>query len=245
MTRDIYTILWKEWKEVFYQRGSLWRGLLTDLLLPVFVLGVLLPLVSGRAWVTSYGLILYVWMPPYLAIGLVANAFAGERERHTLETLLASRLPDEAILLGKMAAAMTYGVAVTFAVGLVGAIVVNVVFPRGGFVFFSGITLLTMLLAALLITGFVAGAGTLASLHAPTVRVAAQRLSFALVLPGLVIGVAGQLIPESWRNAAFEVAVQVGIPRLAVIVVAFFIGLDVVLFMVCAARFRRDSLILD
>ena len=33
---------------------------------------------------------------------LVADSFAGERERHTLETLLASRLPDRAILAGKL-----------------------------------------------------------------------------------------------------------------------------------------------
>jgi ABC-2 type transport system permease protein len=240
---DIRTVLWKEWKEVFYQRGSLKKGMLTDLLLPVIVLGGLLPLLAGRGWISTSGLVLYVWMPPYLAVGLVANAFAGERERHTLETLLASRLSDEAILLGKMLAAMTYGVSVTFMVGFVGAIVVNVVFPVGGFIFFSAPTLVVMLLASLLLTGFVASAGTLASLYAPTVRQAAQRLSFALVLPGLVVGVAAQALPGDFKQRALVAMADFGIPKLALIAVGLFAALDIVLVMACIARFKRDSMI--
>ena len=37
---------------------------------------------------------------------MIADGIPGERERHTLETLLASRLSDRSILLGKVMAAV-------------------------------------------------------------------------------------------------------------------------------------------
>jgi ABC-type Na+ efflux pump permease subunit len=40
---------------------------------------------------------------------MITDSIAGERERQTLETLLASRLPDRAILLGKVAAITLLG----------------------------------------------------------------------------------------------------------------------------------------
>ena len=43
-----------------------------------------------------------------MIISFIGDAIAGERERHTLETLLASRMPDRAILLGKVIAIVLY-----------------------------------------------------------------------------------------------------------------------------------------
>ena len=72
----------------------------------IAVFGVFLPLQNGASWVTSpITMVYWAWMPLMLVTGVIADSFAGERERHTLETLLASRLPDRAILLGKVAAA--------------------------------------------------------------------------------------------------------------------------------------------
>jgi ABC-2 type transport system permease protein len=92
-----------------FQRGSL-RGGWLGLVIFVAVFGILLPLQSGRGWVESpTGLAVWAWVPFLLVSSVVADSFAGERERHTLETLLASRLPDRAILFGKLATAVGYG----------------------------------------------------------------------------------------------------------------------------------------
>ena len=93
MIVDIWTVVWKEWQELLRAGGSMRSGLFRLLLLPV-MLGIFLPLQARGTWVTEPTALLgYAWVPAFLVIGLVGDSFAGERERHTLETLLASRLP--------------------------------------------------------------------------------------------------------------------------------------------------------
>ena len=102
MFYDIMTITQKELKEIVLQRGSLRSGL-TNVLVSLGVIGILFPLQFGPAWLSSLiALLSTAWLPLFMAMGLVADAFAGERERHALETLLASRLNNQAILYGKM-----------------------------------------------------------------------------------------------------------------------------------------------
>ena len=76
------------------------------------------------------------WMPFLWVSGIVADLFAGERERHTLESLLATRLSDQSILFGKLLAALTYGFAVTWVVMLAGLVTVNIGFGRQGLLFY-------------------------------------------------------------------------------------------------------------
>ena len=112
MFTDIYTIIRKEWKEIFLQKGGMRGGLLSQVII-LALLGVFLPLQNGPEWLTSPAAALaWLWLPVMLTMNMVAEAFAGERERHTLETLLASRLSDRAILFGKMAASILYGFAI-------------------------------------------------------------------------------------------------------------------------------------
>ena len=53
-------------------------------------------------------MLLLLWIPFFVIISFIGDAIAGERERHTLETLLASCMPDRAILLGKVLAVVFY-----------------------------------------------------------------------------------------------------------------------------------------
>src|SRR6476660_5544398 len=103
MNADFATVLWKEWKEILLERAAGGSGLRP--LIMVGLIGIFLPLRLGPlryfAPQSVLGLIV-VSLAGILAV--VPDAFAGERERHTLETLLASRLPDRSILLGKLAA---------------------------------------------------------------------------------------------------------------------------------------------
>jgi hypothetical protein len=106
---DILSIVWKEFRELLIQKPNL-RGGWFGLLVFIGVFGVMLPLQSGQAWVESpIGILYWIWVPFMMVSTMIADSFAGERERHTLETLLASRLTDTSILLGKIFAALTYG----------------------------------------------------------------------------------------------------------------------------------------
>src|SRR5688500_2470033 len=126
MTADILTVAWKEWLEFRDQLLRLKRGGLSALIV-VLLLGIITPLQMGPLWNKS-ALMLAYW--PLLSSGmvstLIADAFAGERERHTLETLLASRLSDTSILLGKVLAAILYGLVFTFANIVVGVITLTI-----------------------------------------------------------------------------------------------------------------------
>lgn len=53
-------------------------------------MGILVPAQSGSTWTTSPSTpFLIAWVTLGLVVSMTADSFAGERERHTLETLLA------------------------------------------------------------------------------------------------------------------------------------------------------------
>src|SRR5665648_247246 len=115
MINDIFTIVCKDLKEVLSSRGNARSGAIY-LLIVIGVMGVLMPIQSGRAWFTEPLIpLVWSWFPIFLVISVVTDSFAGERERNTLETLLASRLSDRAILFGKLSAAVLYGWGISIA----------------------------------------------------------------------------------------------------------------------------------
>src|SRR5215207_5614395 len=96
MLTDISTVIWKEWKEFLGQRSTL-----LSMLFFLAVFAGLLPLQAGERWVDSpLSVANLVFVPLFFVLTVIADSFAGERERHTLDTLLASRLTDRAILFG-------------------------------------------------------------------------------------------------------------------------------------------------
>src|SRR5512135_723452 len=105
---DIFTTMWRDFREQFFSAGNR-RGGWMNVAIMVGVAGLWFPLQTGREWFTSWLAVYTACFPIMTVVTLVADSFAGERERHTLETLLASRLPDRAIVLGKLLAAASYG----------------------------------------------------------------------------------------------------------------------------------------
>ena len=137
MITDILTVALKEIKELPYLRRDKSRNNLFTLIIFIGVFGIFLPLQTGKEWVTSpLNLLYWAWLPFMLVGTTMVDAFAGERERHTLETLLASRLSDRAILFGKILAGVIYGLAMTFMCILLGLATVNVAFGKDGLLFF-------------------------------------------------------------------------------------------------------------
>jgi ABC-2 type transport system permease protein len=245
VTRDILSMAWKEWRELFQFGGSVRGGRLTLVLL-LAVFGVFNPLMAGPEWVQSPGSMVYWgWVPLMLVAGAVADSFAGERERHTLETLLASRLPDRAILLGKILAAVAYGWVLVMGMLLLSLVTINLarrawpplLFPWR---FAIGAPAIAFLGAALAAT-----AGVLVSLRASTVRQAAQTLNLGIMAIIFAPVLAVQALPAAWKSQLMAWFLSVGSDRALWSVAAALALLDVGLLMAAFARFRRARLILD
>lgn len=242
---DVWTMVWKEWREFRDQLLSLRRGGLSALILAL-ILGVVAPVQLGPEWVHSK-LIIGYW--PFLAAtmvsSLIADSVAGERERHTLETLLASRLPDASILLGKIVAAVIYGVGFAVANLVIGLVAVNIAYREDGFILFDArrftVTIVLTVLASLLM----AGIGVFISLRASTVKQAQQAFGIAIIV--LTMGpllLFNALAPET-REALLGRLATVGETRIEAYVMSGLLVLSVIVIGAALARFRRGRLVLD
>ncbi|MFZ6030070.1 MAG: ABC transporter permease [Chloroflexota bacterium] len=247
MVSDILTVLWKELRELPVAAGGGFRGGKGGMLIFLLVFGVYMPLQSGPGWVTSpLSLLYWAWVPFLLVSSVIADSFAGERERHTLETLLASRLSDKAILFGKLGAGIVYGWGITIACLLLGLVALNLVHGKDGLLLYSpavggGILALTFLVAAL-----ASGLGVLISLRAATVRQAQQTFSFAFLLVFVPI-FALPLLPEAWRVrfSSAVMNVETNLTPLVLVAGCVLLLLDGILIAASLVRFQRSKLILD
>lgn len=245
MNHDIGAVFWKEWNEILLQRTAGGGGLRP--LLVVGVIGILVPLRLGPQRYFGLGPILILTMLAMVSISaVVADAFAGERERHTLETLLASRLPDRAILFGKMLACLAYGWLIAIVTIALGIITVNVANWNGHVLFYRNTaSWLALVLAPPLLGGIVAAAGVLVSLRAATVRSAQQTLSLAMVAIFLLASFGVDALPESvtaWFGRILQTWSAVAV-TLAVSAVA--LAINALLVLAAMGRFQRSKLVLD
>ena len=242
---DVFTVAWKEWRELL-QLGGSHRGGRFSLVILIGVFGVFLPLQAGADWVQSPATVFYWgWVPLMLVGSAVADSFAGERERHTLETLLASRLPDSAILLGKMFAAVTYGWGLVLIMLVLSLVTVNLSARTGPLLVFPWRFAVGAPLLALLGSGLAATAGVLVSLRAPTVRQAAQTLNVGVLLLIFVPVLGMQALPDSLKAQMAARAMAIGVDGLLWVSAGLLALLDLSLLAVAFARFRRSRLVLD
>ena len=245
MINDIFTIVRKDLKEVLSSRGNARSGAVY-LLIVVGIMGILMPIQSGRAWFTEPLIpLVWSWFPIFLVISVVTDSFAGERERNTLETLLASRLSDRAILFGKLSAAVLYGWGISIASNLVAVVAINVSDPQGGFQFYNLSLYLALLVIPLLAGLLMSSIGVLVSLNAPTARAAYQKLSLAMLaiwlLPTILINFAGKSLNSQMSTFLQNVNItQLGIGLSVIVLLA-----DIVLVYIATKRFKRSRLILD
>jgi ABC-2 type transport system permease protein len=246
MIADLLTMMWKEWKEMLLQHGGIRSGILPMVIAPLGLLGVMLPWQMGRAWVESpLTLAVWAWMPLMLMSSLIADSFAGERERHTLETLLASRLPDRAILLGKVCAVVSYGWGLTMLGVLMGLLTVNLVHEQGQLLLYSWKFTLGILALSWLGSWLAAGAGVLVSLRAATVRRAQQFLMLAIMLLLFVPLYGFQLLPDEWRAQIAMTLAAGGAASLVLFIIVALTVVDISLIIAAMVRFRRARLILN
>ena len=92
---------------------------------------------------------------------------------------------------------------------------------------------------SLLMALLTAGAGVFVSLKAATAQEAAQILTFAILIPPMLL----QIIPLVFREQMERFLDVVDGPQLLVIVLAVLVVLDVAVLLAAVARFRRARLI--
>jgi ABC-2 type transport system permease protein len=245
MGNDILTVMWKESKGMLRYGDSRWKAIIT-LLTPIAVFGIVFPIQFRDAWLTSFWPVAVSIFTPLLLIATtIAESFAGERERHTLETLLACRLPDRAILAGKLLTSMLFGWGMTLFLLMVSMLVVNLLEWGSGFSFYHPAIFVVNILLSWLVSGMVASLGVLISLRAPTVQSAAQTLILMLFMPFLllqaVVFILPTFLPVDTVKEFFE---TLDLPTIMLIVLLVLLIANLGLFLGAVARFQRSRLIL-
>jgi ABC-2 type transport system permease protein len=189
--------------------------------------------------------VVWVWLPVFLVATMICESFAGERERKTLETLLASRLDDRTILFGKLAAAVGYGWGLAMSSLVLGLITVNVTHGHGPLILLPAATVLLVATFSLLASTLAASAGVLISLRASTVRQAQQTLSLSLL--GLMFGglFGIQALPTTWKMWLARTLSGATLLTTELLGGALLLALDLLVISIAAARFQRARLILD
>jgi ABC-2 type transport system permease protein len=236
--RDTWTMVWKEWRDSLFPGGKL------ESLRPLIfmaLLGVIWPWIIGLSWLSlsTAMVLLSVWFPFFFILNYIGDAFAGERERHTLETLLASRIADRAILWGKVIATVGYIWGMALIASLLGVVVVNLTQRQWPWTFYTStsqwvVVLIFSLLACLLS----ASGGILVSLHSATVRQAQQTVLLGSLGLSMAIFFAVRAIPP-------QVFAAMSASQIALIAMLVLAVLDALLLAIALASFHRSRLILS
>lgn len=244
-----WVVLRKEWREVIRQPRGSWsaRSWHTDLA-TYALLGTWIGTQGAGESLRLAGVLAALGMLASVMHGL--DGFAGERDRHTLETLYTLALPEGAIALGKAAAALAFGsvmMLAAFAGSGIGAWVAG-----ASWVGTSGPAGIALLAAA----GFVAAAAMVAvtvSFRSPTLRKAQQTfmtLFIVLIVSFFVLAFglptyAPEVLRHAWVVRAFSWigALSTGNGVLAFLgfIVLLNLGLLVLLLRTC----RRERAVLE
>jgi len=246
MKDDILTVIWKERKGLFRVRGRRAQALLA--MFSPILLAIYFPLAEGARWVESPLSLLLAFIAPLILVGIsIPDSFAGERERHTLPTLLASRLSDRAILFGKIITSVAFGWIVTLVLLLISLVTANIANWAGHILFYKPSILLAALAFSFLVAMLTAAAGVLFSLRAATAQEAQQTLMAVLLIPPMILQFAlfAILSSESGEARFREVLSGLSFEQVILVIVAVLLALDVALLMAAMARFKRARLILS
>jgi ABC-2 type transport system permease protein len=242
MNTDIMTIIWKESKGLLKQGKGRSKSILV-LLTPVLMFGIILPIQFREEWLDmAWSLTIALFTPIVLIAPTICESFAGERERHTLETLLASRLPDRAILFGKMIVSIIYGYGMTLFLLVMSLAIVNILVWNGTFQFYQTNILLADLGLGLLFSGLMVSLGILISLRSATVQSAQQVLMMIVVIPIFGLQAIIFLFPMEKTR---EFLSRFNYDQILLIILGVMLLIDFGLLLAAMSRFKRSRLILS
>lgn len=243
---DILIVMVKELKEFWRARGGM-RSRLVSFLPIFFVFGVFWPLQGREAWISVPFLpgMLFMLLPLTLAGSTAADSFAGERERHTLETLLSTRLSDRDIYAGKVLATTLYCTGLVWVCAFVALITLNVTRGNEPVFWYAGISWLLIIVGTLLLAVLMTAIGVLVSLRAATVRAAAQTFSLITLVVFVGVPLLVQFLPASVQLALAQAVTSSNLLLVALAAGSAIAIADVVLLALGVARFQRTRLILE
>ena len=243
MLDDIRTVMWKERKTLFRFRGSRSRFLLTGMAPVLFA--IVFPWQWGPDWVQEIPSLILSALIAVLLVGMtIPESFAGERERHTLNTLLASRLPDRAILFGKMAVSIALAWGVTVLVLLLSLVTVNIAHYDGKLLLYSPAIAIGDLVLSFLMASLFASAGVLISMRSETVQQAAQLLMAIFLVPVMVLQLVAMVFMTQLNELLKPFIESLDGARVLIIVLGVLLVITLGVFAAAVARFRRTRLFL-
>ena len=235
---DTLTVAWKEHKMLFRYRGGRMRFVLT-LLSPV-LLAFYASWSSGVRWVELPVAALPTMLVAVLAVIIVVpESFAGERERHTLETLLSTRLGNASIVYGKMIVPILLALILAGVVLILGLLTVNAFHYDGEILLYTLPNLLVVLLLNVIASTMVAAIGVLISLKSETVQEATQTLAGAILVPPVILGMTLLVFREKF----VYFILMMGRPLSAAATTGLFILATLVLVLEAGRRFQRSKLL--
>ena len=247
MIADILTLIWKERKALLrpqggrFQSGMMW-------LMPV-MLSILLPLQIGEKFLSTPFVLILTFIVPIVIIAVtIPNSFAGERERHTLETLLASRLPDRTILFGKLVVPVVFAWTVLGIAHILALAIFNTAHWNGSLQFHPPTLLLGIIGLGLMLPLVAAEVGVFISLRAATVQSATQALFMVLFLPIIVLQIVGAVVIGTGQDRIQGILDTLETLNWTVVLILLLAGLliaTVLLLTAVTARFQRARLILN
>ncbi len=246
MKEDILTVMWKEWKAMFRVKGRRSQTLLT--MISPLLLSIWLPWEMGLDWLERSMSLMLALVVAFILVGItIPDSFAGERERHTLPTLLASRLPDRAILIGKIATSVLFAWGVTLVMLLISLITVNVTNWQGRILFFNPSVLLADLAVGGLVAVLTAGLGVVFSLRSSTVQQAQQATMSVMLIPAMVLQFAALLVlrSDAAKETLRRTVGSLSFTQLMLVIVAVLGAIAALLLITVVARFKRARLILS
>jgi len=192
---------------------------------------------------------MYTFIPMIMVMAVVADSFAGERERHTLETLLASRLSDKVILFGKMGAIVGYSWGLTMICLLLGLVTINISHWSGELLIYPANIFLGAVILSLLCAGLATILGLFISLRASTVRQAQQTLGMLIMIPMFLFSLGPMLIirflSKEWMDRLAQLIKNLNFNTIILIAIVILIIFNIILLLAAIARFKREKLILD
>jgi ABC-2 type transport system permease protein len=253
MFNEIKAVALKEWLEFINQRGSVKATVLNTLLILV-VTAIVFPtnIKNNDSEVISW-IFNWCFLPSMLVLGMIPDSFAGERERHTLPTLLASGLSDSAIVLGKISVVVIYAWAFAIFFRLIVIAKVIILSNSKDLTFYHWNFFIIGIVASLLIAILTASQGILVSLNAVSVKQAyldsflrffvftlLLSLSFTIVLATIVF-----LVPEQIRNSLRIFVFSINSTMAISTMLFIFAVLDTLSIVYVLWRFQRSKLILD
>jgi len=176
---------------------------------------------------------IFTFFPLIVSVPVATDSFAGEKERKTIESLLAAPITIKELLLGKMFLSFSLSVCTTWINFILYALIVNIVnYPFFHTVMFPNIFMILFVVTFVPLISFFGVSGTvIISARARSMR-EAQQLAGILIL-ALIPIIAVLLISGLFLSKIFIILFSL-----------FLLALDIILFIISVNVFEAENLVI-